>query len=152
MTRAIPRLLAQPWALIGNMSEMNPKYIRGAVYEGYGTSMFVGVGILIPTSRGNDGLCCGGKQGPYTNVIDYSVPKKAKPSLKSLYAELRSGSVDINGSIKTSPLSSLKMAREIAEELNNWIKKGEFFLQEPIQSFPMGNSLKGLEIKEGESR
>jgi len=87
-------------------------------------------------------------------VLDYSVSKGGHPILKKVsYAELRSGSVDINGKIiKTSPMSSLKVAREIALELNHWIKKGGFFLQEPIQAFPMGNALKGLEIKEGESR
>jgi uncharacterized protein (DUF39 family) len=117
--------------------------------------MFVGVGIPIPILNEEImAFVAVENKDLYTNVIDYSVPKKAKPTLKKVsYAELRSGSVDINGkSIKTSPLSSLKMAREIAEELGNWIKKGEFFLQEPIQSFPMGNTLKGLEIKEGESR
>lgn len=153
--KGYPQTPGATLALIGNMKEMDPKYIRGAVYEGYGTSMFVGVGIPIPIlNEEMMAFVAVENKDLYTNVIDYSVPKKAKPSLKKVsYAELRSGSVDINGkSIKTSPLSSLKMAREIAEELNNWIKKGEFFLQEPIQSFPMGNSLKGLEIKEGESR
>lgn len=142
-------------ALIGNMKEMNPKFIRGAVYEKYGTSMFVGVGIPIPIL--NDEIMSFvsvENKDLYTNVIDYSVQRKARPSLKKVsYAELRSGSVDINGKvIKTSPLSSLKMAREIAAELNYWMKKGEFYLQEPIQSFPMGNALKGLEIIEGGSR
>jgi len=139
-------------ALIGNMKEMNPKYIRGAIYEKYGTSMFVGVGIPIPIlNEEMMAFVSVENKDLYTNVIDYSVQRKAKPSLKKVsYAELRSGSVDINGKvIKTSPLSSLKMAREIAAELNHWIKKGEFHLQEPILSFPMGNALKGLEINEG---
>ncbi|MBC3888697.1 hypothetical protein GH810_10280 [Acetobacterium paludosum] len=142
-------------ALIGNMKEMNPAYIRGAVYEKYGTSMFVGVGIPIPIlNEEMMSFVSVENKDLHTNVLDYSVSKGGHPTLKKVsYAELRSGSVDINGKIiKTSPMSSLKVAREIALELNHWIKKGKFFLQEPIQTFPIGNALKGLEIKEGESR
>ncbi|MCQ4823183.1 homocysteine biosynthesis protein, partial [Eubacterium callanderi] len=41
--------------------------------------------------------------------------------------------VEIDGKkIRTSPLSSLTKARTIADELTGWIKKGEFFLQEPV--------------------
>lgn len=138
-------------ALIGNMKEMDPKYIRGAVYERYGTSMFVGVGIPIPildeammkaVSVENKDLS--------TNLIDYSVAQKAKPVIKKVnYAELRSGSVDIAGKkIKSAPLSSLKVAREIAAELKLWIIDKQFYLQEPVVQFPMANTVKGLDIRE----
>jgi uncharacterized protein (DUF39 family) len=140
-------------ALIGDMKAMDSKYIRSAVYEKYGTSMFVGVGIPIPILNEEImGFVSIENKDLYTNIIDYSVPKNDKPILKKVsYAELRSGIIDINGKeIKTAPMSSLKMAREIAAELNYWIKKGDFFLQEPIINFPMGNSIKGLNnVKRG---
>jgi uncharacterized protein (DUF39 family) len=140
-------------ALIGNMKEMDSRYIRGAAYEKYGTSMFVGVGIPIPildeemmkfVSVTNKDLT--------TNIIDYSVQGKSRPTIKNVsYEELRSGSVDISGKkIKTSPMSSLKMAREIAGELKNWIQKQQFYLQEPVTQFPMANTVNGLEIRKAE--
>jgi uncharacterized protein (DUF39 family) len=35
-------------AVMGNMKEMSTDFIKPAVYEKYGTSMFVGIGIPIP--------------------------------------------------------------------------------------------------------
>ncbi|MEG0377029.1 MAG: homocysteine biosynthesis protein [Eubacterium sp.] len=137
-------------AVIGDMKAMDTRYIRPAVFERYGVSMFVGIGIPIPilneemmefVSVENKDL--------HTNVMDYS--DTTHPVIKKVsYEELRSGSVKIDGkTIRTSPLSSLAKAREIADELTSWIKKGEFYLQEPIMQFPMGNKLNSLNVKEG---
>ncbi len=134
-------------ALVGDLKQMDPAYIRPAVFEGYGTSFSVGVGIPIPVldkailkqlSISNDDL--------YQNVVDYSVPRRSKPVLKRVsYSELRSGSVDIDGKqIKTAPLSSLKKAREIAKKLKVAIETGEFLLQEPIKLFSTENKTKGM--------
>ena len=69
----------------------------------------------------------------YTSIFDYSVPKRSRPSFGQVsYAQLRQGSVQINGrEVPTAPLSSLKKAREIAALLKEWIQRGEFLLQEP---------------------
>ena len=134
-------------ALVGDLKAMDPEYIRPAVFEGYGTSFSVGVGIPIPVldkdllkqlSISNDDL--------YQNVVDYSVPRRSKPVLKRVsYSELRSGSVEINGKkVKTAPTSSLKKAREIAEKLKQAIIEGDFFLQEPIKPFTTKSSTKGM--------
>ncbi|MBN2897238.1 MAG: homocysteine biosynthesis protein [Clostridia bacterium] len=134
-------------ALVGNLKEMDPEYIRPAVFEGYGTSFSVGVGIPIPVldkellkqlAVSNDEL--------FQNVVDYSVPRRSKPVVARVsYSELRSGSVEIDGKkIKTAPTSSLKKAREIAEKLKQAIKDGEFYLQEPIKIFTHNSSTKGM--------
>jgi uncharacterized protein (DUF39 family) len=141
----VPLTPAGTLALSGDLKAMSTKYIKPAVFEHYGTSMFVGVGIPIPVldedimrhlSIRNSDIT--------TNVIDYSDPNHG--SIKTVtYAELRSGTVDIDGKkIKTSSLSSLKKAREIAAELKSWILKGEFMIQEPVHQFEEGNTLKGL--------
>ena len=85
-----------------------------------------------------------------TNLIDYSVPQKSRPTIKKVnYQELRSGSIYIAGKkIKAAPMSSLKRAREIAEQLKDWIVTKHFYLQEPIVHSPMENTVKGLEIRE----
>lgn len=134
-------------ALVGDLKAMDPEYIRPAVFEGYGTSFSVGVGIPIPVldkdllkqlSVSNDDL--------YQNVVDYSVPRRSKPVLKRVsYSELRSGSVEIDGKkIKTAPTSSLKKAREIAEKLKAAIVEGDFLLQEPIKVFTTKSVTKGM--------
>lgn len=125
-------------ALTGDMKKMDPKYISPAIYEKYGVSMFVGVGIPIPilnedimkyVSIGNDKL--------ETNVLDYSVSDGPKPVLKRVsYAELQSGKIELNGKIvKTAPLASLKKAREIADILKTQIEKGEFYITKPVELF-----------------
>lgn len=147
----IPVGLGGTLALVGDMKSMDPKYIAPAVYEKYGTSLFVGVGIPIPildedmmrqVAIGNDQL--------KTNILDYSVSEGPKPVVKRVsYAELQSGSVDIDGKIvKTAPLASLKKAREIAELLKEKITKGEFLISKPVELFDTTSRTKPMK-KEG---
>jgi uncharacterized protein (DUF39 family) len=151
--RGVPLGGAGTLAVIGDLKNMSTKYIRPAVFERYGTSMFVGIGIPIPILDEEimKNVSIEDKD-IYTNIIDYSVQKRSKPSLKRVsYKELRSGKVSLDGEeIKTAPLSSLEKARSIAQELKTWIQKGDFFIQEPIQAFPLNNRLKSLEIVESE--
>lgn len=146
----LPKTPSGTLALIGDMKAMDTEYITPAVYEKYGTSLFVGVGIPIPmldedickqVSISNDQI--------YASVFDYSVSEGSKPVLAELsYEELRSGKVTVDGKeVKTAPLSSLKKARKIADELKTWIQKGEFLIQEPIETFPIDNTLNGLQIR-----
>lgn len=134
-------------ALIGDMKEMDSKYIAPAVYEKYGTSLFVGVGIPIPildeemmkqVSIGNDQL--------KTNILDYSVSEGPKPILGRVsYEELQSGSVELEGKvIKTAPLASLKKAREIADELKDQIKTGRFYISKPVEMFDTTSVTKSM--------
>lgn len=148
----IPKTPGATLALVGNLKEMDPEYIAPAIFNGYGISLNLGVGIPIPVldealledlARSNEDL--------YTNVVDYSVQSRKRPVLGRVsYAALRSGTIELNGkTIKTAPITSLYKSRKIAEELKAWILQGKFFLQEPIQAFPQGNPVKPLEIKGG---
>ncbi len=145
----LPKGPAGTLALIGDLKGMDTKYIEPAVFERYGTSMFVGVGIPIPVLD-EDMLrqLAVSDEEIYTTVFDYSVSKGPKPILGEFsYKELRSGKIVIDGKeVKTASLSSLTKAREIADELKVWIQRGEFTLQEPIESFPLDNTLNGLKI------
>ncbi len=136
----IPMSNAGTLAVVANLKEMSSRFIRPAVFEKYGVSMFVGIGVPIPildeemmehVSVQNKDI--------YTDVIDYSVPKRNKPSYGRVsYEELRSGMIEINGKkIRTSPLSSLSKAREIADLLKEWIKEGKFYVEKPVQHLPM---------------
>lgn len=132
-------------ALIGDMKQMNPRYVRGATMRGYGSTLYLGVGIPIPVldedllydlSRPNEEL--------FTEIYDYSTGDRARPLIRPVsYAELRSGKVDINGrTVVSAPLSSLFIAREIAMALKQSIGAGQFLLGEPISLFPEDRKFK----------
>ncbi len=133
----------------GDLKQMSPEYLKGAVYKNYGTSMFVGVGIPIPilyeglarkTSISDEEIL--------TDVVDYGVPRRDRPILRQVsYAELKSGYIELNGKkVKCSPMSSLYYARKIAETLKKWIEKGEFFLNPPAETLPTDTVFKPMKI------
>jgi uncharacterized protein (DUF39 family) len=146
----IPTSSAGTLALIGDLKQMNHQYLRAALFDRYGVSMYVGVGIPIPIL--DEEIL---KQTAISNreinatVYDYSVPKRSKPNYGQVtYAELRSGSITINNKkIPTAPLSSLYEARQIAGTLKEWIKKGTFSLTEAVQPLPTELKVNSLEIK-----
>ncbi|MDP4089292.1 MAG: homocysteine biosynthesis protein, partial [Bacillota bacterium] len=146
--KGLPLGASATLAVIGNLKEMSTEYIRPAVFERYGTSMFIGIGIPIPMldEEMAEFLSVENKD-IYTSVFDYSVPHRSRPSLARVsYAELRSGSIDLNGrKIKTAPMSSLYKARKIAAELKDWVKNKSFTLQAPVQVFPGNPSTNTLE-------
>lgn len=123
----------------GNLKQMKREYLRAATFYKYGTTMYIGMGIPIPIL--NDEMAkytAVGDADITTSVLDYSVPRRSKPTLRQVtYEELKSGMIDLNGKeIKTSSLSSFYKAREVANELKSWIKKGSFFLSAPAERLP----------------
>lgn len=148
----IPISPARTLAVIGDAKRMNPRYLRAAYFKNYGVTLFVGIGVPIPilneeiahyVSRSNEEIT--------TEVRDYGEP--GRPVLRlTNYAELRSGWIEIDGKkVKTSPISSLAMAREIADVLKRWIIEGRFLLTNPVKFFNEVRSVKSLEeIKEAE--
>lgn len=113
----------------GDMKEMSTDYIRAATMTGYGVTMYVGVGVPIPllneeivkhTAVRDEDLV--------TSIVDYGTPVRDRPVVRDVtYAELKSGSVEIDGEeIRTSSLSSYRKAREVANELKNRIEAGTF--------------------------
>ncbi len=133
----VPLSGAATLALIGNAKEMNSSFIKGAYFEKYGTTLFVGVGIPIPVIDEDIASSVSIKNREIeTTIYDYSLPDC--PALgKTNYEELRSGRIILNGrGIRTAPLSSLKKAREIAEITKTWINNKEFYLATPSASLP----------------
>lgn len=143
----IPLSPACTLAVTGDLKKMSTEYIKPAVFEKYGTSLFVGIGIPIPVLDEDllHNLSVQNKD-IYTNIVDYSVPRLNKPVLgKCSYGELRSGELVLDGNtIKTAPLSSLYKARKIALELKRWVAEEGFTLQEPIEAFPKVSALNSL--------
>lgn len=132
-------------AVIGDAKEMSTEFIRAAYYEKYGVSMFVGLGIPIPVLDDDmAGRLTISNSEIETYVFDYGVD--GHPAVgKVNYAELQSGKIELNGKkVKTAPLSSLSVARDIADTLCGWIKDGRFLLSEPVARFPMDSSVEPL--------
>jgi uncharacterized protein (DUF39 family) len=120
----------------GDLKLMSQDYLRAATMTGYGVTMYVGLGVPLPvidldvvraTAVQDEDIC--------VDILDYSVPGRSRPSLKNVsYAELRSGTVDLNGEeIRTSSLSSYRKAREVAQELKGWVEKGSIRLTLPTR-------------------
>jgi uncharacterized protein (DUF39 family) len=134
-------------AIIGNLKEMDPEYISPAVFKSYGTSLNIGIGIPIPVLDLEMLKKCAVKNADIeTNVMDYSVKKRSKPVVRKVtYAELQSGSIEINGRmVRTSPTTSMRKSREIAQILKEKILNGRFQLQEPIRYFEQNQGVKPM--------
>ena len=150
-TNGVPISSAGTLALIGDLKQMQRAYLRAAVFDRYGISMYVGVGVPIPIL--DEEIL---RQTAVTNaeikatVVDYSVPHRSKPNFGQVtYAALRSGEIEINGKkVPTAPLSSLAQARKIATVLKEWIADGQFTLTEPLQPLPLEATIKPLQIQE----
>lgn len=141
-------------ALVGDIKQMDTRFVRAAIFDKYGVTLFVGVGIPIPVLDEDMLKATAVKDSEiFTNVVDYSVSDGPRPVLcRVSYAELKSGSIELNGkTVPTAPLSSIKRAREIAQTLKRMIKDGQFFISQPVASLPMTNVTNKLEIR-GNSR
>jgi uncharacterized protein (DUF39 family) len=128
------------WAM-GDMKEMDPRFIRGVSIQGYGCSLAVGLGVPIPLLNEEMAAYTGiSDEDIFTQVVDYAgdYPNGVARSLGQVsYAELKSGTITVNGEpVPTVPLSSMVMAREIAGLLKEWIGKGRFLLGEPQFTLP----------------
>ena len=126
-------------ALIGDAKQMQPEWVRGCYFSGYGPSLMLGVGVPIPildktVLQG----CAISDQDIVAPVIDFSIPRRVRPSFGLVsYQQLKSGRLTINGSrVRTAPLSSLYLGRKVAATLKDWILRGEFELSEPVAPLP----------------
>jgi uncharacterized protein (DUF39 family) len=131
----------------GDLKQMEAEYLRGATYEKYGTSMFIGLGIPIPIL--NEGMArktALSDADLLTDVVDYGVPRRARPKPRQVsYEEMKSGYVELNGKkVKCSPLSSFYHAKKIAQTLKEWIQKGKFYLNPPAETLPTDTIFKPM--------
>ena len=135
-------------ALIGDAKQMNTQFIKAAYFEKYGVTMFVGIGIPVPVIDEEIAMRVTIRNSQIeTNIIDYGSGKFEMLG-RTDYESLFSGEIALRGKkIRTAPLSSVKVAREIAELLKNEIAEGRFFITEPIALFPKTTGLNNLEIR-----
>jgi len=141
----IPKLPGATLAVVGNLKEMSTDYIKGAIYERYGISLFVGMGIPIPILDLDIAKAVSvADKDIFATLMDYSDP--THPTLAELsYEQLKSGKVEYQDkTIRTGSLSSMSKARQIAAELKMWISTNKFQLTEPVGALPSGTTVKGM--------
>jgi uncharacterized protein (DUF39 family) len=139
--RGVPKEGAGTLAVMGDLKQMDPQWLRGVSFIGYGASLLVGIGVPIPIFSEEILECaCVTDRDIWAAVVDYSdaYPHRKPETLGSVtYAELRSGNIQINGKeIPTASLSSYHKAREIATTLKGWIQSGSFHLSEAVAPLP----------------
>ena len=137
-------------ALIGDMKQMDSRYVRGLELTGYGISLAIGVGIPLPVlDSGVIERAAISDEEIFSDMVDYSLPSGRKPMARYSYAQLRSGKVEYGGrSVRTSSMSSYAGAKKVAAELKDWIESGEFTLTKPSMPLPRTGKLKHLVAKE----
>ena len=145
----IPIGNAATLSLIGDAKQMDSRFIKAAYFEKYGVTMYIGLGIPIPVLDEDMARRLSIRNSQIeTNIIDYgsgNFELLGKIDYKTLF----SGTMKLNGKkIRTAPLSSLKMAREIAEILKKELTEGRFFLTQPVALFPKTRGLNKLEIRQ----
>jgi uncharacterized protein (DUF39 family) len=146
----VPKRGAGTLAVIGDLKQMNPRWLVGTSMLGYGATLTVGIGVPIPilseeilkytTVTDADILAA---------IVDYSdAYPKVKPDIlgEVSYAQLKTGKIDIRGKdVPTASLSSYPRAIEIATTLKEWIKEGKFELTQPVAPLPGVES--GMTVK-----
>jgi len=139
--KGVPREGAGSLAVIGDLKQMNARWLVGTSMLGYGCNLTVGIGVPIPIlSEEILGYTTVTDAEIFAAVTDYS---DAYPNMKPetlgevSYAELKSGRVKLKGKeIPTASLSSYSRAVEIAHTLKEWITKGKFLLTQPVAPLP----------------
>ncbi|MFC1828393.1 homocysteine biosynthesis protein [Thermodesulfobacteriota bacterium] len=134
-------------ALIGDLREMDVKWLRAASFTGYGLTLSVAVGVPIPILDEEMvrfvSVTDADLKAPVVDYSKYYPTGEGEAKLAEVtYEELKSGSIHINNQdVPTGSFSSYALAREVAEHLKNLIQKGDFFptqLQAPLPGADAG--------------
>ena len=144
-----PRSGAGTLALVGNLKEMKPEWLRAVSYTGYGVSLSVAVAVPIPildeemmryVSVSDEDL-----KAPVVDYSTYYPIGEGEAKLAEVtYAELKSGAIQVLGKkIPTGCFSSYAKARELAGHLKELIKNGDFLLTQPVSPLPGPTAGKG---------
>jgi len=153
--KGVPKKPSGTLAVIGDLKQMKPQWLRGISMLGYGTTMAVGIGLPIPIlSEEILEYTLVRDEEILAPIVDYSwaYPQRQPDILGEVnYAQLKTGTIELQGKLlPTASLSSYSKALEIADTLKKWIQKGGFYLTESVSPLPgaeSGATLKNLEVR-----
>ena len=151
----VPRRGAGTLAVIGDLKQMKPAWLRGTSMLGYGTTLTVGIAVPIPVlSEEVLRYATVKDEDIFAAVVDYSGPYPQRRSDvlgEASYAQLKSGTIRVQGKkVPTASLSSYLKATELATMLKEQILAGDFLLSEPVAPIPGPES--GIKFKNLEER
>jgi uncharacterized protein (DUF39 family) len=137
----VPRRPAGTLALLGDLKQMSPQWLRGVSFRGYGATLIVGIGVPIPIlSEEVLSYTLVRDEDIFAPVIDFA---EAYPQGKDevlcevSYAELRSGRICVGEvEVPTASLSSYFKADEICHILKSWIEERRFLLTQASAPLP----------------
>ena len=137
----VPKRSAGTLAVIGDLKQMDPRWLVGTSMIGYGSTITVGIGVPIPIlSEEILRYTAVTDADIFAAIVDYSQAyPQVKPDIvdEVSYARLKSGKINIQGKeVPTASLSSYPRAVEIATTLKEWIQSGKFLLSEPVAPLP----------------
>ena len=146
----VPRMGSGTLAVMGDLKQMSPEWLRGASMTGYGVTLTVGIGVPIPILNEEIAQYTAVRDEEiFAQVIDYSknYPEVIPGSVAEVnYAQLKSGSITLEGrQVPTGGLSSYVCAQKIAATLKQWIVDRKFYLSEPAALLPSVDS--GISVK-----
>jgi uncharacterized protein (DUF39 family) len=141
----VPKVGAGTLAVIGDLKQMDPNWLVGLSYIGYGATMAVGIGIPIPILDEEILYYAAVKdEDIYCPIVDYSEQYPYGKDMDLGFAsfkELKNGKITINGKgVITTPQSSIFRARKIAGMLKKWIQTGSFELSRPVAPLPSADA------------
>lgn len=151
----VPRRPAGTLAVIGDLKQMKPEWLRGTSMLGYGCTITVGIGVPIPILSEEILYHAAVRDADiFAPIVDYagSYPQREPEILGEVdYGQLKSGQIEVTGKqVPTASLSSYPKAVEIANTLKEWIQEGRFLLTEPVTPLPgveSGITFKNLEAR-----
>lgn len=130
-------------ALIGDAKQMDARWVRGCYFRNYGPSLMLGVGIPLPVvSEEVIERCAVQDKDIVAPVVDFAIPRRVRPTFGLVsYAQLKTGRIKIEGkTVRTAPLASIALSRQVAQELKQQIESAQFTLTEPIAPLPQERS------------
>jgi L-aspartate semialdehyde sulfurtransferase len=141
----VPRRGGATLAVIGDLKQMSPRWLVGTSFIGYGATLTVGIGVPIPIlSEEILRFTAVTDKDILAPVVDYgeAYPQRTPDIVGEVtYAALRSGKIKLLGrEVPAASLSSYSRAIEIADTLKDWIRKGDFYLTEPVAPLPGADS------------
>ena len=148
--RGVPKRPSGSLAVMGDLRQMHPDFVKGLTFTRYGTSLGMGIGVPIPIlDEDMAGACSITNDKIVTGLFDYAHQRRSRPCLRDVtYEELSSGEIEVEGkAVPTSSLSSVYKARQIAEILKKRILKREFEVTEPVQKLPTDRPFKPLDVR-----
>jgi uncharacterized protein (DUF39 family) len=130
-------------ALIGDAKQMDARWVRGCYFKNYGASLMLGVGVPLPALNEEVIRHCAVKDEEIVApVMDFAIPRRVRPTFGLVtYAQLKSGCITIEGKkVRTAPLASIYLSRQVAATLKEWIEAGKFTLTEAVAPIPRDSS------------